>query len=262
MYNLSESIERKFIDVIDLDDEWEIESEEGWVPASKIMKTVEYEVYQLSLDNGLTLDCADDHIVFLSDGSEIFVKDLTPSHSVKTKLGNSNPISVKRTGIFEHMYDVQVNSESHSLYTNNILSHNTSVMAAFIVWYSIFHEEKTTAVLANKGDAAQEIMDRIRLMLENLPFFLQPGVSIYNRRSIELDNGSKIFSAATGAGGIRGRSCVAGTTKVTIRNKITGEVKLVNIDDLAHILNKSVASNKSIEETNEQPGDIIKIRFQ
>jgi hypothetical protein len=166
------------------------------------------------------------------------------------------------------MYEFQ--KDMIKLYTENRYSlaltsrqlGKTSVMAAFIVWYSIFHEEKTTAVLANKGDAAQEIMDRIRLMLENLPFFLQPGVSIYNRRSIELDNGSKIFSAATGAGGIRGRSCVAGTTKVTIRNKITGEVKLVNIDDLAHILNKSVASNKSIEETNEQPGDIIKIRFQ
>lgn len=83
----------------------------------------------------------------------------------------------------------------------------TTTMAAFILWYCIFHKEKTAAVLANKGDAAQEIMDRIRLMIEQLPFFIQPGVKIYNRRSIELDNGSKIFSAATGSGGIRGKSC-------------------------------------------------------
>lgn len=82
----------------------------------------------------------------------------------------------------------------------------TAAMAAFILWFSIFHEVKTTAVLANKADSAQEIMDRIRMMYEYLPFFLQHGVKVYNKRRIEFDNGSVIFSAATSASGIRGRS--------------------------------------------------------
>lgn len=79
-------------------------------------------------------------------------------------------------------------------------------VAAYLTWFAIFNDNKTIAVLANKGDAAQEIMDRIRSMIEYLPFFLQPGVKTYNKRSIEVDTGSKIFSAATSASGIRGRS--------------------------------------------------------
>jgi len=82
----------------------------------------------------------------------------------------------------------------------------TAAMAAFILWFAIFHEVKTIAVLANKGDQAQEIMDRIRMAFEYLPFFLQHGVKVYNKRRIEFDNGSVIFSAATSASGIRGRS--------------------------------------------------------
>lgn len=82
----------------------------------------------------------------------------------------------------------------------------TAAMAAFILWFAIFHPTKTVAVLANKGDQAQEIMDRIRMAFEYLPFFLQHGVKVYNKRRIEFDNGSVIFSAATSASGIRGRS--------------------------------------------------------
>lgn len=82
----------------------------------------------------------------------------------------------------------------------------TAAMAAFILWFAIFHPTKTVAVLANKGEQAQEIMDRIRMAFEYLPFFLQHGVKVYNKRRIEFDNGSVIFSAATSASGIRGRS--------------------------------------------------------
>lgn len=82
----------------------------------------------------------------------------------------------------------------------------TAAMAAYILWYALFNKTKTIAVLANKGDAAQEIMDRIRMSFEYLPFFLQMGVKVYNKRTLEFDNGSKIFSAATSASGIRGRS--------------------------------------------------------
>lgn len=82
----------------------------------------------------------------------------------------------------------------------------TAAMAAYILWFALFNKTKTIAVLANKGDQAQEIMDRIRMSFEFLPFFLQMGVKVYNKRTLEFDNGSKIFSAATSASGIRGRS--------------------------------------------------------
>ena len=43
----------------------------------------------------------------------------------------------------------------------------------FLLWYAIFNPEKTIAILANKGAVAREMLSRITLALENLPFFLQ-----------------------------------------------------------------------------------------
>lgn len=110
------------------------------------------------------------------------------------------------------MYDYQ--REMVRLYANNRFCltltarqmGKTATMAAYILWFAMFHETKTIAVLANKGEQAQEIMDRIRLMYEFLPFFLQPGARVYNKKTLEFDNRSKIFSAATSSASIRGRS--------------------------------------------------------
>ena len=77
---------------------------------------------------------------------------------------------------------------------------------AYILWYAIFHSEKTIAVLANKGATSREMLGRITLMLENLPFFLQPGCKALNKGSIELSNNSRIIAAATSGSSIRGMS--------------------------------------------------------
>ena len=82
----------------------------------------------------------------------------------------------------------------------------TSVAAAFFVWYIIFHDNKSVAVLANKQATADEVMARIRMAYENLPKWLQQGIKTFNKRSIELENGSRIFGAATSASGIRGKT--------------------------------------------------------
>ena len=77
---------------------------------------------------------------------------------------------------------------------------------AYLLWYGIFHSEKTIAVLANKGATAREMLSRITLMLENLPFFLQPGTKVLNKGSIEFSNNSRIIAAATSGSSIRGMS--------------------------------------------------------
>ena len=77
---------------------------------------------------------------------------------------------------------------------------------AYLLWYAVFHPEKVIAILANKGATAQEMLGRVTLMLENLPFFLQPGCRALNKRSIEFSNNSRIVSAATSGSSIRGMS--------------------------------------------------------
>lgn len=82
----------------------------------------------------------------------------------------------------------------------------TITSAACILWYTLFQDNKTVAILANKAAAAREVMSRYQAMYESLPLWLQQGVREWNKGSIELENGSKVFTAATAASGIRGKS--------------------------------------------------------
>jgi hypothetical protein len=77
---------------------------------------------------------------------------------------------------------------------------------AYLLWYLLFNPEVTVAVLANKGVIAREMISRIVTMLESVPFFLQPGVKILNKGSIEFGNDSKVVAAATSSSSIRGLS--------------------------------------------------------
>ena len=92
----------------------------------------------------------------------------------------------------------------------------TTTSAAYILWYTLFQEAKTVAILANKSAAAREVLSRYQLMYEHLPKWMQQGVTTWNKGDIELENGSIVFTAATSASGIRGKSCVTGDTKVCI----------------------------------------------
>lgn len=82
----------------------------------------------------------------------------------------------------------------------------TTSSAAYILWYTIFQPSKTVAILANKATAAREVLYRYQLMYENLPLWMQQGVTTWNKGDIELENLSKVFTAATSASGIRGKS--------------------------------------------------------
>ncbi|NBO69849.1 terminase [bacterium] len=82
----------------------------------------------------------------------------------------------------------------------------TITSAACILWYTLFQEAKSVAILANKTAAAREVMNRYQGMYENLPLWMQQGVKTWNKGDVELENGSKVFTAATTASGIRGKS--------------------------------------------------------
>ena len=56
----------------------------------------------------------------------------------------------------------------------------TTTAAAVILHYILFNDHKTVALLANKGDAAREILDRIKIAYEALPDWLQQGVVEWN----------------------------------------------------------------------------------
>ena len=82
----------------------------------------------------------------------------------------------------------------------------TVTAAACILHYTIFQEDKTVAIMANKASAAREVLNRYQIMYENLPLWMQQGVRVWNKGDVELENNSKVLSAATTASAIRGKS--------------------------------------------------------
>lgn len=82
----------------------------------------------------------------------------------------------------------------------------STTTCAFILWYIIFHPDKTVALLANKGDTAREILGRIQLAYQHLPKWLQQGIKEWNKGSFELENNSRVIAAATSTDAIRGYS--------------------------------------------------------
>lgn len=121
-----------------------------------------------------------------------------------------------------------------------IPTHNTTSLVSSILHYVLFNDDKTVALLANKGDTAREVLNRIQLAYELLPKWLQQGIVTYNRGSMELENKSRIIAGSTSSSSIRGYSisylyideCVEGQTEVTVRDTETGEIKKIKIGEL------------------------------
>jgi len=207
MLKLSDTIERKFIDTIDISD-WEIETDTGFQSISQIHQTIEYDVWYLETENYLHLECADDHILFDENFSEVFIKNLVPNVSyIQTKYGPSLVTKCYVTTRKENMFDITVDSDNHRFYSNDILSHNTITISSYILWYVFFNADKTVAILANKGVVAREILSKIVTAYKTIPFFLQPGATTFNKGSIELGNNSRIIASSTSSSSIRGFMC-------------------------------------------------------
>jgi hypothetical protein len=104
----------------------------------------------------------------------------------------------------------------------------------YILWYALFHPEKTIVVLANKGQTAREMLGRIALALENIPFFLQPGCKSLNKGRIHFSNESVIHAGSTSNNSIRGLSCVTGDMNICVE-KDDGGIYYGPITKLLHV---------------------------
>ncbi len=82
-----------------------------------------------------------------------------------------------------------------------------------------------------------EVLKRLKDMYYSMPLWMKPGMEKNNETSVTFDNGMRVIAEATTANAARGKSlrfvyCVDGKTKITIRNKESGEIREVDIEDL------------------------------
>lgn len=196
---------KKFIDE-QLSDEYEVLTPDGWKDFDGVAKTIEFVEYIIRFEEtDKEFICADDHIVILNNGSEIYTKDLAKGDKLLSENGYVTVKEIEKTDNYDNMYDL-MNVDGHVYYTDDIVSHNTTISAAIALHHTIFRSYFKVAVLSKDDDAAKSLLDIIKLAFENLPYWLQQGVSRYDAHEIHFENKSKIYSRATSKTSLRGKS--------------------------------------------------------
>lgn len=108
------------------------------------------------------------------------------------------------------MYEYQVNMVE-LFQTNRFVicllsrqSGKSTIVAAYALWYACFNDHKNIGIVSNKGDSAKNFLSRLKYMYENIPAWLKPGVPGWAATTIEFDNHTKIYTAATSKDSFRG----------------------------------------------------------
>jgi hypothetical protein len=150
--------------------------------------------------------CSEDPIYFVENYMKII--------SLNEGLVTFNPYPYQRNMISSFV------DNRYTIVTTARQAGKSTTTCGFILWYIIFHADKTVALLANKGETAREILGRVQLAYQHLPKWLQQGVKEWNKGSFVLENNSRVIASATSASAIRGYT-----------------INLLFIDEAAHIEN-------------------------
>jgi hypothetical protein len=231
---MAEFVEEKY------SDEWEVETPDGWKDFGGIGKTIEYQVYEVCFTDNTSIKCADTHI-FILNGVEVFCKDLVSGNVIDSIEGTCKEIShIIKTKDCDNMYDL-LGVDGSIYYTDNVASHNSTIVAAFALWYACFHGHKNIGIVSNKEESAKNFLHRLKYMYELMPGWLKPGVPGWAQKTVEFDNHTKIYTAATSKDSFRGEPmgmliCVTGDNTVKLRDKITGEEVTMTMEELANDL--------------------------
>jgi hypothetical protein len=79
--------------------------------------------------------------------------------------------------------------------------------ALFIVWYILTNKDKNIVLCSQNQDKVIDLMEKIRVMIQNLPFHMKPGIVADNVMSMIFDNGITLKAQTTtenSAAGITG----------------------------------------------------------
>jgi len=81
----------------------------------------------------------------------------------------------------------------------------STITAGYIAWMMLFHRDKAILVMATKFATAGNLVKKVKSIMRNLPDWIRiASISVDNRTSFELSNGSSIKAASTS--GDAGRS--------------------------------------------------------
>ena len=83
----------------------------------------------------------------------------------------------------------------------------TTIMAAYISWMMMFHRDKNILIMATKFQTASTLVKKVKAIIKTLPDWLTiTEISVDNRTSFELSNGSQIKASSTAFDAGRGEA--------------------------------------------------------
>jgi len=94
----------------------------------------------------------------------------------------------------------------------------TVTSALYMLWFLIFNPEKTALCVADNFTTTRELIDKFKISLEGLPFFMKPGISVINASNVKFDSNSRLVGRTT-----------------TKKSGIGLTVNLLYVDEFAHI---------------------------
>lgn len=94
----------------------------------------------------------------------------------------------------------------------------TVTSALFMLWFLLFHPEKTALCVADNFTTTKELIEKFKIALEGLPFFMKPGIETINASNVRFDSKSRLVGRTT-----------------TKKSGIGLTVNLLYVDEFAHI---------------------------
>ena len=94
----------------------------------------------------------------------------------------------------------------------------TVTSAIFMLWYLLFQVDKTALCVADNFTTTKELIEKFKIAMEGLPFFMKPGISNINASNVRFDSKSRLVGRTT-----------------TKKSGIGLTVNLLYVDEFAHI---------------------------
>lgn len=119
---------------------------------------------------------------------------------------------------YQKRYLKHVTDSQLSIYLACRQCSKTTMSSVFLLHYICFNVDKTALCTGNKRKTAIEVLEKIKKIFFELPYFLKPGVYKWNEAEIAFDNGCRVLAEAT-----------------TLNTGIGFTINLLLLDEFAHL---------------------------
>ena len=77
----------------------------------------------------------------------------------------------------------------------------------YLTWLFLFRVNLTIGICANKGKLAAEFLNNVKNIFLSIPIWMQQGITVWNKGSIENENGTRILTDVPSSDSFRGFTC-------------------------------------------------------